>query len=81
MPFKLGDAIDKYGVTYQQLARSCNRSKRTVYLDAYVYGVKKKFAAMAYAYALGCDVREILERKDTDEIEGWKQPCLPGCEL
>lgn len=81
MSFKLGDAIDKYGITHHQLAKRCDRAVNSVYDDAYRHGVTKKFTAMAYAYALNCDVREILERKDTAEIEGWKQPCLPGCEL
>ena len=52
-----------------------------VYDDAYRRGVKKRFVAMAYAYALDCDVRQILEPTNKLENEGWDEPCLPGCEL
>ena len=81
MSFKLGDTLDKYGVTYQQLAKRCDRAPRTVYYDAYIIGVKKKFIAMAYAYALDCNVNQILEVKEPYENEGWEQPCLPECDL
>jgi hypothetical protein len=80
MSFRLGDALDKYGVTYQQLARYTGRAKQTVYTDAYITGVTNKFKAMGYAYALQCDINQILERKDPIKIEGWEQPCLPNCE-
>ena len=81
MSFKLGDTLDKYGITYIKLARMCGRCKQTVYNDAYRRGVKSKFNAMAYAYALTCDVKDVLEDKQPYEDEGWEQPCLPGCEL
>ena len=81
MSFKLGDTLDKYGLTYIQVARMCKRSARAVYEDAYRHGVHRKFTAMAYAYVLKCDVDQILERTEPEKNEGWEQPCLPGCEL
>lgn len=81
MPFKLGETLDDYGMTYTQLAKICKRSKRSVYEDAYRHGVKKRFTAMAYAYALQCDISRILETREPEKEEGWEQPCLPGCEL
>lgn len=81
MSFKLGDTMDKYGIDYRQLAKKCGRAVNSVYDDAYRRGVKKRFMAMAYAYALDCDIRQILEPTNKLENEGWDEPCLPGCEL
>lgn len=78
---KLADVLDKYGVTYRQLARRCGVSAQTVRNDAYVHGVTSRMKAMAYAYALNCDMHQILESKDNKELKGWIQPCLPGYEL
>jgi DNA-binding Xre family transcriptional regulator len=81
MSFKLGNVMDKYGVSYTKLAKLCNRSVTSIRSDAYTTGVRNKFTAMAYAYALNCDVNDILEKTEPEKIEGWEQPCLPGCEL
>lgn len=78
---KLGNILERYGLTHAQLAKKCGLSAHTVYKDAYTDGVTSKFKAMAYAYALDCDMRQILESADTCEAKGWKQPCLPGYEL
>lgn len=78
---KLGLALELYDVTYKQLAKRCGLSEQTVYNDAYRSGVTSKFKAMAYAYALDCDISQILESAERREKKGWIQPCLPGYEL
>lgn len=81
MTFKLGRALDKYDVNYRELAKRTGRSVSAVYNDAYARGVRTKFNAMAYAYALDCNMHEILEPATTETKHDWRQPCLPGCEL
>ena len=81
MTFKLGRTLDKYDVNYRALAKRIGRSVSAVYTDAYVRGVRSKFNAMAYAYALDCDIKEILEPSTTETKHDWRQPCLPGCDL
>ena len=79
LQFKLGRMLHKYDIDYIDLAKRMGRCKSTVRRDAYVRGVTSRTLAMAYAYALDCEVNDILEHAPT--VADWRQPCLPGCEL
>lgn len=74
---RFGKYLLDHDIDTHDLAKRTGRSIFTINQLMYRKGIDCPLIAMGYAYALNCDHKELMEKRETINNRGWADEPLP----